>query len=128
MDDHIHLRHIQCGEILLLTVEDRIPRSRLVRRAEQKGAAPRCHVVDGDRPSVVGADVEQLGGKTTRLGGGVELPLRLTALGREVTHQVLVGIAEEVVIGSVISTKVEIGVLEDGDQVAYGIDEVLALA
>ena len=64
----------------------------------------------------------------TRLtsAGRVELPLALAALGGEVPHQVLVGVAEDVVVLGAVLREVELGLLEDADQVGQAIHHRLA--
>ena len=59
--------------------------------------------------------------------GRVELPLALAALGGEVPHEILVGIAEDVVVLGAVLREVERGVLEDGDEVGEALDHRLRL-
>ena len=51
--------------------------------------------------------VEHLGHHAAHLSGGVELPLALAALGSEVLHQILVGIAQQVIIGCAVEREVQ---------------------
>ncbi|GAB6043472.1 hypothetical protein JCM17961_41500 [Endothiovibrio diazotrophicus] len=74
------------------------------------------------------ADAEDARHHPAHLGGGVELPLALAALGGEVAHQVFVGVAEDVVALGAVAAEVQRRVLEDGDQVGEPIDHPLAAA
>ena len=60
--------------------------------------------------------------------GRVELTLALATLGGEVAHQVLVGIAEDVVVLRAVLREVELGLLEDADEVGQPVDHRLAFA
>ena len=60
--------------------------------------------------------------------GRVELPLALAALGGEVPHQVLVGVAEDVVVLGAVLREVELGLLEDADQVGQALHHRLPFA
>jgi hypothetical protein len=72
-----------------------------------------------------GRDADHLGDDAADLGRGVELPLALAALGGEVPHQVLVGVAEDVVVLGAVLREVELGLLEDADQVGQALDHRL---
>ena len=60
------------------------------------------------------------------LGGRVKLALALAAFGGEVTHQVLVSVAEDVVAVGAVLREIERLVLEDGDQVRQPVNLLLA--
>ena len=62
-----------------------------------------------------------------RFGRRIELPLALAALGGEVPHQVLVGVAEDVVVLGAVLREIELGLLEDADQVGEAIPPSPAL-
>ena len=49
-------------------------------------------------PACCPANANHFGDDAADLGGGVELALALAALGGEVAHEVLVGIAQEIVV------------------------------
>ena len=72
-------------------------------------------------------DADHLGDDAADFGGRVELPLALAALGGEVPHQVLVGVAEDVVVLGAVLREVELGLLEDADQVGEPLDHRLRL-
>ncbi len=71
---------------------------------EQQRTGTTGGIVDGGvgaRPGF--ADLEDLGDDAADLGRRVELALALAALGGEVPHEVLVGVAEDVVaVGAVL--------------------------
>ena len=60
-------------------------------------------------------------------GGGVELALALATLRREVTHEVFVGVAQNVVAVGAVLREVERLVFEDGDEVGEPFDLLLAV-
>ena len=62
-----------------------------------------------------GGDADGLGHDAADFGRGVELALALAALGGEVPHEILVGIAEDVVVLGAVLGEIERGVLEDED-------------
>ena len=72
------------------------------------------------------ADADDLGQDAGDLGRGVELALGLAGLGGEVPHQVLVGVAEQVVALGAAAAEVE--VVEDRDQLGQPVLHLLALA
>jgi hypothetical protein len=74
----------------------------------------------------VAAEADHLGHDPGDLRGGVELPLALAALGGEVFHEVLVGVAEEVVTLGAVGAKVD--VLEDADEFGEAVLHLLAAA
>jgi len=61
-------------------------------------------------------------------GRRVELALALAALGREVAHQVFVGVAKDVIAFRTVLAEVERLVFEDGNQVGQALDNFLAAA
>ena len=96
---------------------------------QQQRAGAAGGVVDGGGGGGLGlANADDLGHHPADLGGGVELPLALAALGGEVAHQVLVGVAEDVIALGAVLREIEGGVLEDGDQVGEAVDHLLAAA
>ena len=102
MQDHVHPGEAAGGGILLLPVE-RDTGGRFVTDLEQQGAGPAGGVVDGGGGAGPGImDADDLRDDAADLGGRVELALALAAFGGEVAHQVLVGVAEDVVaVGTV---------------------------
>ena len=59
---------------------------------------------------------------------GVKLPLALAALGGEVAHEILVGIAQDVVVLRAVVREIQLGLLEDADEVGEAIHHRLPLA
>ena len=74
----------------------------------------------------VRADPDHLGHDAGDFRRGVELSLALSRLGCEVPHEVLVGIAQEVVTMGAVGAEVE--PLEDTDQLGEAILHLLVLA
>jgi len=95
---------------------------------EQRARAARGVVGGGRRPGVLRSDADHLRDHAAHLGRRVELPLALATLGGEVPHQVLVGVAEDVVVLGAVLREVELGLLEDADQVGQAIHHRLAFA
>ena len=95
---------------------------------QQRARAAGRVVGGGGRLGVLRRDADHLGDDAADLGRGVELPLALAALGGEVPHQVLVGVAEDVVVLGAVLREVELGLLEDADQVGQALDHRLAFA
>jgi hypothetical protein len=73
-------------------------------------------------------DAEDLRDDAADLGGRVELALALATVNGEVPHQVLVGVAEDVVAVGAVLGEIEGLVLEDGDQVGEPLHHLLATA
>ena len=86
---------------------------------QQQRAGAAGGVVGGGGGHGVGRrDADDLGHDAADLGRGVELALALAALAGEVPHEILVGIAEDVVVLGAVFREIKRRVLEDGDQVA----------
>ena len=78
---------------------------------EQRARAAGRVVGGGGRLRVRRRDADHLGDDAADLGGSVELALALAALGGEVPHEVLVGVAEDVVVLGAVLREVEFGLL-----------------
>ena len=132
VQDHVHAGEAGGGGVLFLPVErdlDVLAVAGLVADLEQQGAGAAGGVVDGRVVAGLGApDAEDLRHDAADLGRGVELPLALATLGGEVPHQILVGVAEDVVAVGAVLREVKRGVLEDGDEVGEPLDHFLAAA
>ena len=74
----------------------------------------------------VRADADHLRHNARDLGRRVELPLGLAGLGGKVPHQVLVGVAQQVVALGAVGAKVE--ALKDGDQLGEAVLHLFARA
>ena len=72
----------------------------------------------------MGTDAHHLGHHPRHLGGRVELSFALARLGGEVAHQVLVGVAQQVIAGGAVGAEVERS--EDGYQLGEAILHLLA--
>ena len=118
VEDHVHAGQARRGHVLLLSFEGDVL-ARLGGHLEQQRARAAGWVVGGGgRLRVLRRDADRLGDDAADLGGGVELPLALAALGGEVPHQVLVGVAEDVVVLGAVLREVELRAGEDVDQVS----------
>jgi hypothetical protein len=62
------------------------------------------------------------------LGEGIELALALAAFGGEVAHQVVVGVAQDIVAVRSVFREIQRRMFEDGDQVGQALDLFLAVA
>jgi hypothetical protein len=128
VQDHVHARETGGGHVLLLPFE-RDVLAGLRRHFQQQRARAAGGVVGGGGGARVrGRNADHPGDDAADFGRGVELPLALAALGGEMPHQVLVGIAENVVVLGAVLREIEFGFLEDADQVAQAIDHRLTLA
>ena len=125
VEDHVHLRQRPGGVVLLLAV-DRDAARRLVGRLEQQRPGAAGRVVDGLVLARVRADADDLRHDARDLGRRVELALALAGLGGEVPHQVLVGVAEQVVALGPVAAEVQ--VVEDRDQLGQPVLHLLAVA
>jgi hypothetical protein len=76
----------------------------------------------------LGGNANHLGDDPADLGRGVELPFALAALSGEVPHQILVGVAENVVVIRAVLRKIEFRFLENADEVGESIHHRLPLA
>lgn len=64
----------------------------------------------------------------THLRRRIELPLALAALGGEVPHQILVGVAKDVVVLGAVLREIQLRFLENADQVRQPVHHRLAFA
>ena len=127
MYDHRHARHADCGNVLFLSLYGDTP-FRLRRRAKEKRPGPASRIVDRNHLALVVADANHLRHYTAHFGRRVELAFRLARLRGEILHQVLVGVADKVVVGGAVVREVEVFVLKHADESAHGIDKILSLA
>ena len=74
------------------------------------------------------ADADDLGHDAADLGRGVELAFALPTLTGEVAHEILVGIAQDVVVVGTVLGEIELRLLEDGNEIREAIHHLLALA
>ena len=126
---HVHARQGGGGVVHLLAVEGQVQAGAalgLVVGLEQQGAGAAGRVVDGLVGAGGAAQVDHHGHDARHLGRGVELALALAGLGGEVAHQVLVGVAEQVVALGAVAAEVQ--ALEDRHQLGEPVHHLLALA
>ena len=127
VQDHVHLGERGGGVVYLLPVDGHAAGG-LGGGLEQQRAGAAGRVEDGLRRVLGTPDADDAGHDPRHLGGGVELPLALARLGGEVPHQVLVGVAQQVVALGVVLAEVQRRVGEDADQIAQAVHHLLALA
>jgi len=127
VEDHVHLGQRGRGVVHFLPKDGDIHRSLIVRLEQQRGRAT-GRVVNRLDGALGAADADHLGHNARDFRRGEELPLALAGVDGEVAHQVLVGIAHDVVALGAVSTEVERWIVEDGDEIGEPIHHVLALA
>ena len=128
MQDHVHARQACGGDVHLLAFQGDV-RAGLGRHLEQQRARAAGGVVGGGgRPGVARRDADHLGNDAADLGRRVELALALATLGGKVAHQVLVGVPQDVVVLGAVLREVELGLLEDADQVGQPLHHGRAFA
>ena len=128
VQDHVHARKATGGGVLLLPVQRDLGRSRIA-NLEQQRAGTAGRVVDGGVIGGLGrGDAQQLRHDPADFGRGVKLALALAAFGREVTHQIFVGVTEDIVAFGAVLGEIERRVFEDGDEVGEAVDPLLAAA
>ncbi|OPZ49815.1 MAG: hypothetical protein BWY92_01251 [Firmicutes bacterium ADurb.BinA052] len=95
---------------------------------DQEGTRPARRVVD--RLAAAGglAHANDLGHHSGDLRRGVELPLALARLGGEVLHEVLVRIAQEIVVLRPVAPEVQLGLVKHGHEIGQAVDHLLAPA
>ena len=92
VQEHVHPGQRPSGDVHFLAV-DRDAAWRLVGRLQEQGAGTAGGIVDGLVLAGFYADPDHLCHDSRDFRWGVELSLALAALGREMAHQVFVGIA-----------------------------------
>ena len=124
VQDHVHLGQSPSGDVLFLPV-DRDAAGCLSSHLQQQRPGAAGRVVHGLVLAGCPAYADHLGQDPGDLGWRVELSLALTRLSGEVAHEVLVGIAKEVITFG--SGTAEVQVVEDRDQLGQAILHLLAL-
>ncbi len=127
VQDHIHPRQGRGDVVDFLAVDGDAAR-RFGGGLEQERAGTASGIVERLILTSGVADADDLGNDEGDLGGGVELPFAFAGLGGEVAHQVLVGVAQEVIALGAVAAEIEGGVLENGDQVGEAVHHLLAPA
>ncbi len=130
VEDHVHVGQTGGGGVFFLTVEGdlHVPAvAGLVADFEQERTGAAGGVVDGGVAGDGGVpDAEDAGHDARDFGGGVELALALAAFGGEVAHEVLVGVAQNIVPIGAVFGEVEGGIFKDGDEVGEAVHHFLA--
>ena len=111
---------------ILLLAEDGQPAGRFIGGLDEKRPGAAGRVVHGVILLGVRSNSDHLGHDAGDFRRSVELSLALARLGREVPHEVLVGVAQEVVAMGPVGAEVE--PLKDPDQLRETILHLLALA
>ena len=121
MQDHVHTGKTSSGHVHFLPFQRDVLAS-LGGHLEQQGARAAGGVIRGGRGHCIGGgDAHDLGHDATDLGWRIELAFALAALRGKVPHQVFVGIAQNVVVLGSVLREIQLGLLEDADQVAEAI-------
>ena len=130
VQNHVHAGEAGGGIVLFLPVESDLyilAVARFVADFQEQRARAARRVIDGGvirRGGV--ADSENLRDDAANFRRRVELALALATLSGEVPHEILVGVAQEVVAIGAVLREIEGRILEDGDEVGQLIDHLLA--
>ena len=127
VQDHVHLGQGGGGVVHLLAV-DRHTRGRFVGHLQQQRAGTARGIVCRLILTPGLGDANDLGDDAGHLRRREELALALARLRREVAHEVLIRIAQEIVALGAVLAEVEAGVLEDRHQVGEAIHHLFAAA
>ena len=123
--DHVHPRHRPRRDVHLLPVDGQ-PVRRLVGGLDEERPGAAGRIVHGVAQPGVRADSDHLGHDAGDFSRRVELSLALARLGREVPHEILIRVAQEVVAVGTVGAKIE--PFEDPDQLREALLHLLALA
>jgi len=123
-----HPRQAGGGHVLFLPFQGDLPTCLCGHFQQQRSRAAGGVVGGGGGPGVGVRDADDLGDDAADFGRCVELALALARVLGEVAHQVFVGIAEQVVVVGAVVGEVQLGLFEDGDQVAQALDHGRAFA
>ncbi len=128
VQNHVHAGKAGGGGILFLTIE-RNPGGCFITHLQKERSRAAGGIV---HRGVIGGggivNTDNSGHNAAHLGRGVELPFAFAALGGKVAHQILVGIAENIVPLCSIFGEIKHRILKNGDEVGERIDLVLAAA
>ena len=129
VQDHVHLREGGGRVVHFLAVEREVEPGGalgLVVRPQEQGAGAAGRIANGLVRGFRRADTDRPGHDAGHFGGSVELALALARFGREVPHQVFVGVAEQIVAVGAVAAEIES--LEDGHELGEAIHHVLGFA
>jgi len=128
VQNHVHAGKAGGGGILFLTIE-RYPGGCFITHLQEKRSRAAGGIV---HRGIIGCggimNTDNSGHDAAHLGRGVELPFAFATLGGKVAHQILVGIAENIVPLCPIFGKIKRRIFKNGDEVGERIDLVLAAA
>jgi hypothetical protein len=126
---HVHARQRRSGVVHLLAVQRQVQPGAVlgfVVGLEQQRAGAAGGVIN----ALIGigglAKIEHQRHRARDFCRGVELPFALAGLGGEMPHQVLIGVAQQVVAAGTVAAEVQ--PLKDRDQLGQAIHHLLALA
>ncbi len=121
MQHDVHAGQNGGGAIVFLTVDIDLTVGGLG-QFEQKGTATAGGIESGGfGAEFFGLHVEDARQDAAHFGRGVKLAFAFAAILGEVTHEVLVGVAEDVVSGGTVTAEVEFRFFEDSDQVGESL-------
>ena len=125
---HVHPGQTARSGVLLLPVERHRSTGRIAHLQQQRTRATGRVIDRGGMGRLGLADTDNLGHNPADLRRSVKLAFALAALRGEVAHQVLIGIAEDVIAVSAVLREVEGLVLKDSDQVREPLNLLLVVA
>jgi hypothetical protein len=128
VQDHVHAGETGGGHVLLLAFKGDVLAGLRGDLQQQRTRAAGGVVGGRGGFGICRGDANGLGHDAADFGRGVELAFALAALGGEVPHKILVGIAEDVVVFGAVLREIERWVLEDGDKVAELLDLLRSVA
>ena len=121
MQDHVHTGETSSGHVHFLSFQCDVLTS-LGGHLQQQGARAAGGVIRGGRGHCIGGgDAHDLGHDAADLGWRIELAFALAALRGKVPHQVLIGITQDVVVLGSVLREIQLGLLENANQIAQAI-------
>ena len=127
VQNHIHAGQ-RIGRIIHLLPVDGHACLGFVGRLEQEGAGATGGIIDSLALILHFVGADDPGNDARDLGGSVELSLTLARFGREVAHQIFVGVSKQIVALCAVLTEVQGWILKDRHQIREAILHLLPLA
>jgi len=128
VQNHVHPREAAGRAIFFLPIERNGGAGLVADFQEQRTRTARGVIDRGGGAGLRITNADDLRDHAAHFGWRVELPLALATLGGEVSHQVFVGVAQDVVALGAVLGEVEGRVLEDGDEVGESLHHLFAAA
>ena len=128
VQNHVHAGETGGGHVHLLALERDVFAGLGGDLQQQRTGAAGGIVGGGGSLGILRGDADDLGDDAADLGRGVELALRLAALGGEVPHEILVGVTEDIVVVGAVFGEIQFGLLEDADEVLQSLHHGVAFA